>query len=76
MNTVFSGENGTHYLLEFILKKNEVLSETLQHLTNIPEVYRRCSVLLNSVQEELHVIIEEIREFLDNSTTHQANHHV
>ncbi len=51
MQGVFAGENGTGYLLEFILKKNEVLSETVQHLISIPEVYRRCSVLLNSVRE-------------------------
>lgn len=79
MQSVFSGESGTNYLLEFILKKNEVLSETVQHLSTIPEVYRRCSVLLNSIQEELEQIIEEISSHLkgtaSNNRTPRSNDH-
>lgn len=69
MQGVFSGESGTGYLLEFILKKNEVLSETVQHLSSIPDVYRKCSVLLNSVQEEIEQIIEEIRDHLKGQSS-------
>ena len=51
------------------------MSETVQHLSGIPEVYRRCSVLLNSVQEELDQIIQEIRGHLEGKEGYRSSQH-
>lgn len=59
---MFSAE--ARHLLELLQRKHEVFAESVAHLLGLPEVRSRCSVLLESLQEELRTTGAEIQAFL------------